>query len=231
MKKVKKFLPLIVIVILSLIAWYFGLYKYFSFEKIREHLQVIELYVHAHQILSVLIFAGLYVIVVVLSLPVATFMTITAGILFGQILGTSCVVISATIGATLLFISTKMASSGLMQKKAGPWIKKMQAGFKENALSYLLTLRLIPLFPFFAINIVAALLQIPLRTFFFGTLFGIIPGSFVYVSIGVALQDVIKQPNFSAYSIAVQPKILIALTGLGILSLLPVLYKRFHQNR
>ena len=97
-------------------------------------------------------------------------------------------------------------------------------------MSYLLTLRLIPIFPFVAVNLAAALFQIPFKTFAFGTFLGIIPGSFVYVSMGVALQEVIQKPDFSP-RIVLDPKILIALTGLGILSFLPVLYKRFKKNK
>ena len=80
-----------------------------------------------------------------------------------------------------------------------------------------------------AVNLVAAVLQIPLRTFFWGTFIDIIPGSFVYVSIGNGLKDVIQEPSFSN-KIILEPYIMIGLIGLGILSLLQVLYKRYHQK-
>lgn len=172
---------------------------------------------------------GVYIALVGLSIPGATFMTLTGGFLFGQLVGTGLVVVSATIGATILFISTKMASEDFLSRKAGPWVDKMKAGFQEDAFYYLLTLRLIPIFPFVAINLVAAVFQISLQTFIVGTFIGIIPGSFVYVSIGNALKDVILTSNLTP-KIILEPKAMIALVGLGILSLLPILYQRF-SNR
>lgn len=156
-------------------------------------------------------------------------MTITGGLLFGQWIGTLASVVSATIGASILFLSARMASSDLLAKKSGSWINKMKDGFKENAFTYLLTLRLIPIFPFAVINVAAAIFQISLRTFFFATLIGIIPGSFVYTSMGVALREVIAQPDFSS-GLILNPKVLFALAGLGLLALLPVLYKKFKKR-
>lgn len=226
----KKYLPILVIVILAIIAWFSGLRDYFSFQALKEHQQMLELYVLNNKIMAILIYVGLYILVVALSIPGATFMTLVGGFFFSQILGTFLVVSAATFGATILFLGTKLASQDLVKEKAGPWIQKMQKGFQENASYYLLTLRLIPIFPFVAINLVAAILQIPLRTFILGTFFGIIPGSFVYVSIGVGLHDVLQKEEFSA-KIILDPKILLALIGLGILSLLPVIYKYYKKKK
>lgn len=230
MKFVKKYLPLLLIVGISLAIWIAGLHHYLNFDTLRTYHQDLQNFVMQHLILSLLVYAFLYIAIVGLSLPVATFMTLLGGFLFGQVLGTVMVVLSATLGATLLFLAMRSASESFVEKKAGPWLKKMQKGFQENALYYLMTLRLIPLFPFVAVNLAAAVLQIPLRTFFWGTLVGIIPGSFVYVSIGNALKDVIQEPNFSP-KIILEPHILIGFIGLGILSLLPVLYKHYLQHR
>lgn len=230
MSQVKKFMPLLFILGLSITAWTFDLHHYFSFETFKTHQKALEQFIGNHLVLSLLIYGATYIAVVALSIPGATFMTLAGGFLFGQWIGTTTAVMSATFGACLLFLSARMASSDLLSKKAGGFATKMQKGFQENALSYLLTLRLIPLFPFVAVNVAAALFQIPLKTFAFGTFFGIIPGSFVYVSMGVALQEVIQKPDFSP-SIVLDPKILLAFIGLGILSLLPVFYKRLKKNR
>lgn len=227
--KIKKFAPLLIILGLSITAWMFDLHHYFSFETFKTHQKALEQFIANHFVLSLFLYAATYISVVALSLPAATFMTLAGGFLFGQWIGTSVVVISATVGACFLFLSARMASSDLVSKKAGGFAIKMQKGFQESALSYLLTLRLIPLFPFVAVNVAAALFQIPLKTFALGTFFGIIPGSFVYVSMGVALQEVIQKPDFSP-SIVLDPKILLAFIGLGILSLLPVLYKRLKKR-
>jgi uncharacterized membrane protein YdjX (TVP38/TMEM64 family) len=230
MSKIKKYIPILIIVILSICAWQFGLQHYFNFSALKNNQTLIESYILNHYALSLLIYSSIYILIVGLSIPGATFMTLIGGLLFGQLVGTCVVVISATFGATLLFISARQATQNILKKKAGPWVAKMQKGFQENAAFYLLTLRLVPLFPFVAINLVAAILEIPLRTFFFVTLFGIIPGSFVYVSLGVAMREVINKPNFSP-NIILDPKILIALTGLAVLSLLPVLYKLYKNKQ
>jgi uncharacterized membrane protein YdjX (TVP38/TMEM64 family) len=227
--KIKKYFPILLILLISAIAWYFEVYKYFSFEVFKEHQQSLELFIEQKKFLSILIYCGMYILIVSTSIPGASFMTITGGLLFGQWLGTFSTVIAATIGASILFLSARMASSDFLKQKSGSWVSKMKNGFKENAFTYLLTLRLIPIFPFAVINLAAAVFQISLRIFFLSTLIGIIPGSFVYTSMGVALREVISQPDFSS-GLILNPKILIALGGLGILALLPVLYKKFKKK-
>ena len=230
MKRIKSYLPLILLVLCSVVAWMLGLQKYFNLEAIQENQKALSEFIYTYYTASIFIFSAIYILVVALSIPGASIMTISSGFFFGQAVGAVLAVISATLGATLFFLSTRLASEDILQKKAGPWMKKMQAGFQENAFSYLLTLRLIPLFPFVAINLVTSLLQIPLRTFFFGTLLGIIPGSFVYASMGVALREVIQQPGLSP-NLILDPHILIALGGLGLLSLLPIAYKKYKELR
>jgi len=228
--KIKKFLPLLIIVSLSIMAWVLDLHHYLSFETLKTHQQSFEVWINNHLVLSILLYAATYIAIVALSLPAATFMTLAGGFLFGQWIGTSVVVLSATIGACLLFLSARIATSDWLSKKVGGLATAMQKGFQEHAWSYLLTLRLVPVFPFVMVNLAAALFQIPLRTFTLATLLGIIPGSFVYVSMGVALQEVIQTPHFSP-NIILDPKILVAFIGLGVLSLLPVVYKQLKKNR
>jgi uncharacterized membrane protein YdjX (TVP38/TMEM64 family) len=229
MKSFKRYFPLLLIILASLTVWATGLYQYLSFDTLRIYHQDLQEVLVDHLILALLVYSLLYMTTVALSLPVATFMTLLGGFLFGLMLGTVTVVISATLGGTIVFLAMRSASESYVNEKAGPWIKKMQKGFKENAFSYLLTLRLVPLFPFVAVNIAAAVMQIPLRIFILGTFIGIMPGSFVYVSIGNGLKDVILEPNFSP-QIILEPHILIGLIGLGVLSLLPVFYKRYHRK-
>jgi uncharacterized membrane protein YdjX (TVP38/TMEM64 family) len=229
MKSLKRYLPIFIIVLISLAAWGMGVHHYLSFDTLRVHHADLETYINIYPLTSFAVYMGVYIALVGLSIPGAAFMTLTGGFLFGQLVGTGLVVMSATIGATILFVSAKMASEDLVSQKAGPWVDKMKAGFQKDAFYYLLTLRLIPIFPFVVINLVAAVFQIPLRTFVIGTFIGIIPGSFVYVSIGNALKDVILTTDLTP-KIILEPKVVVALIGLGILSLLPILYRRF-SNR
>ena len=229
MKHIKRYFPLLIIITLSTTAWGLGLHHYLNFDMLRSHHHQLETYVSLQPLLSISLFMAVYILIVAISLPGATFMTLLGGLLFGQMIGTVSSVISATIGATILFVSARLASEDLLTRKAGPWIDKMKRGFQENAFYYLLTLRLIPIFPFVAINLVAAIFQVSLKTFLITTLIGIIPGSFVYVSLGSALKDVIVSTDLSP-KIVLEPKFIIAFAGLGVLSLLPVLYKRFHRG-
>ena len=224
LKKFRKYIPLIVLISIGCTIWITGIYKYISLETLKEHQNFLKNYVENNIIIASLIYSSLYFIIVSLSIPAATIMTLTGGFLFGQMVGTICVVLLASLGACSIFLSTKFAAKNSNKNTHGSWVQKMKNGFQENAFSYMLTLRLIPIFPFVIVNIVAGILQIRLKTFFFGTLIGIIPGSYVYVSVGVAMQTLLNEDNFTPESL-LSPDIVIALTGLGILALLPIIYK------
>jgi uncharacterized membrane protein YdjX (TVP38/TMEM64 family) len=168
---------------------------------------------------------------VALSIPGATVLTIAAGFLFGQLWATVLVVIAATAGATALFLLAKTTIGDTLRAKAGPWLQRMEAGFAEGALSYLLVLRLIPLFPFFVVNLVPAFLGVPLATYVIATFVGIIPGTFVYASVGAGLGSVFEAGGTFAPADALTPEIITALIGLAVLSLLPVAYRKLVRAR
>ena len=139
--------------------------------------------------------------------------------------------IAATTGATLLFLAARTVFGDILHKKAGPWLHKLEAGFQKNAFNYLLALRLVPAFPFFVVNLVPAFLNVRLRTFVVTTFFGIIPGAFVYTSVGAGLGSVFDSgEEFSASSI-LTPQIIAAMLGLVALSLLPVAYRMWQARR
>ena len=180
---------------------------------------------------SPLVFMLLYAVAVAFSLPGGAVMTIAGGYMFGQVLGTLAVVLAATAGATALFLIAKTALGDALRAKAGPAVQRMEAGFRENALNYLLVLRLVPLFPFWLVNLVPAFLGVPLRTYVLGTFFGIIPGTFVFATVGAGLESVFSQGGELTLSGILTPEILTALIGLAVLALIPVLYKRFKARR
>ncbi|HIF10986.1 MAG TPA: TVP38/TMEM64 family protein, partial [Sneathiellales bacterium] len=123
-------------------------------------------------------FIAVYAAAIAVSVPGAAILTMTSGFLFGAVVGTLCAVTGATIGAVIVFAAARTAVGDLLKAKAGPRLKKMEAGFRENAFSYLLTLRLIPIFPFWLINLAPAFLGVPILIFFAATFIGIIPGGF-----------------------------------------------------
>lgn len=204
----------------------FGLDQYVTFDALREHREVLTGFVTDHALLAVLAFIAVYSVATALSLPGGAVLTVTGGFLFGSVFGAMWVVIGATIGATGIFLVAKTALGDALRAKAGPALRKMEEGFRENALSYLLVLRLIPLFPFFIVNLVPAFLGVNLRTYVIGTFIGIIPGSFVFASVGAGLGSVFDANEAFTLSGVLTPEIITALVGLALLSLLPVVYKK-----
>jgi uncharacterized membrane protein YdjX (TVP38/TMEM64 family) len=199
---------------------------YLTFEALRENRAELGQFVAEHAVLASLLYVAIYAAVVAASLPGGAVLTVTGGFLFGAIAGTLHVVLAATLGATLLFLIARTAFGDALRARAGPFLKKMEAGFQENAFSYLLVLRLIPLFPFFIVNLVPAFLGVPLRTYVLATLIGIVPGSFVYASVGAGLGSVFdRNEDFSSGSV-LTPEIVVALVGLAVLATVPVLYRK-----
>jgi uncharacterized membrane protein YdjX (TVP38/TMEM64 family) len=208
-----------------------GLQRYISFEVLRENREALLAWVQQKGLLAAIIYIMIYAVAVAFSLPGGAVMSITGGFLFGTLWGALYIVIGATLGATALFIIAKTALGDPLRTRAGPWLQKMEAGFRENAMSYLLVLRLVPLFPFFVVNLVPAFLGVSLPTYVIGTFFGIIPGVFVYASVGAGLGSIFDSGETFSASGILTPQILIALIGLAILALIPVVYKKKMKAR
>ena len=226
----KKFIPITVLIIIAIITWYFDIYEYFSLQNLKENKQYITTFIEKNWLTSISIYIVAYIIVVALSIPAATIMTLIGGFFYGSMLATVLVVFSASIGASIIFLSIKFATQKKdIKTKETNWLKTMQQGFIKNAFFYLLTLRLIPIFPFVLVNIGAGILQIPLRIFFFTTLIGIIPASFIYASIGTSLQTIIDA-NQLEINLLLEPKIIIAFIALAMLSITPVIYKKIKNK-
>lgn len=228
---IKRWLALILLIIALVAFFYFDLEKYLTFSALKSHHEILLNWTKEHYVFSVIIFMLIYIAVTAASIPGATLLTLMAGFLFGIYWGTLYVVISATIGALCLFLAVRTALEPWLAKKASQWINKMRKGFQRGAFNYLLTLRLIPLFPFWVVNIVPALLGVRTSTFFITTLVGIIPGSFIYVLLGSGLSDLFANNQTPNLKIIFTPSILIPLIALGILSLLPILYRHLKGTR
>ena len=176
----------------------------------------------AADICFVLAYAGL----VALSVPGAALFTITGGFLFGAWLGTALSVTGATLGAVAIFLAARAGFAGLLTR-AGPRVRRLEASFHQDALSYLLILRLIPIFPFWLINIAAGATSMRLSLFVVGTFFGIMPTSFVYASLGSGLGEVVEAGREPGFATLLRPEILLPILALAALALLPVLYRRW----
>ena len=224
-----RLLPLLVLILGLVLFFAFGLHRYFTLGALREHRAWLIDWVGAHMAFAALSFVVLFAAVTAFSLPIASPLTVLGGFLFGAVLGTLWVVIGATAGATALFLAARTALADLLRARAGPALQKMQAGFAENALSYLLFLRLVPAFPFFLVNLAPAFLGVRLSTFVLGTFIGIIPGTFVYAYLGRGLGEILDSDQEISFKSLVTPQILAALALLAVFALLPVLYKKLRQ--
>jgi uncharacterized membrane protein YdjX (TVP38/TMEM64 family) len=223
--------PLLALAVVLGAFFALGLDKYLSFEQLREHRGELKAFVETQPVWALLGFVAAYAVVAAFSLPIAALVSITGGFLFGSFLGCAANVAGAGIGATAVFLAAQTVFGESLRSRAGPFVARMEAGFRENALSYLLSLRLIPLFPFVLVNIVPAVLGVPLRTYLIGTFLGIIPGCFVFASIGAGLGSVFDSGKEFSLKGALTPEVIIALVGLAVLSLLPVVYKQITKKR
>ena len=238
-KLVKRLIPLVVLVAIGITILALDLDEYLTFEALKEHRAWLVDFVARQGFVAVLIFVLIYMVQTAVSLPGAAFLTMIGGFLFGAWVGAPAAVIGATIGATLFFVIIRLvfrliAESAIgkaMNARAGPAMQKMEAGFNENAFNYLLVLRLVPLFPFWLVNLVAALLGVPLITYVLATLIGIIPGSIVFTLAGAGLGSVFESNEEFSLEGVLTPEVIAALIGLAVLAVLPVAYKKIKARK
>ncbi len=226
----KKLWPLVLLGAGAVAFFGFGLNEYVTLDALKENRQTLQTLVAENIVLAAAVYIGIYTLMVAFSVPGALVATLTGGFLFGTIFGGLFTVVGATMGATIVFLAAKSALGDALRAKAGPGIRKMEDGFRKNAFSYLMVLRLVPLFPFFLVNLAPAFLGVRLRTYVVATFFGIIPGTFVFASVGNGLGAVFDAGGDPDLGIIFQPEVLIPILGLAVLSLVPVIYRRFSKN-
>ncbi len=204
--------------------------RFLTFEALQENRAWLVSEVAERPWVVMLVFGIAYITMVALSVPGGLFMSVAGGFLFSLPTATALIVVTATAGACILFMAAKTALGDSLRSRAGPQIRKFEAGFQENAFSYLIVLRLIPLFPFFIVNLAPAFLGVRLRTFFVATFIGIAPGTFVYASIGSGLGAVLDRGEEPDISLVTDPAVLVPLIGLAVLAALPIIYRRFKKK-
>jgi uncharacterized membrane protein YdjX (TVP38/TMEM64 family) len=201
-----------------------GLERYFSFEMLSRHHAALALWVAEHVVLAALLYVMAYALVVAFSLPIAILVTPVGGFLFGLAMGALLSVIAATLGSIAVFLAARTAFHDLFHARAGAALARLEDGFRRDSFNYLLFLRLVPLFPFWLVNIVPALLGMKLGPYTLATVIGIIPGAIVYSSVGASLGMVIDRGEAPDLGIIFEWRILLPLLGLALLALVPVLY-------
>jgi uncharacterized membrane protein YdjX (TVP38/TMEM64 family) len=188
-------------------------------------------FVAANATAAAAIYALAYIAVTALSLPGAALMSLIGGLLFGNIAGTALVVVAATIGATAIFLAARTAFADAFRSRASGFVQRMEEGFSRDAFSYLLLLRLIPVFPFFIVNIAPAFTRIKTHTYIAATMIGIIPGAFAFVSAGNGLGAVIERGgDIELRGLLLQPEILTPIIALSLLALLPIAYRALRKS-
>ena len=226
MSRVKRFSPLVMLLLAITAAFALGLDDYVSFEQLERNRGWLLDFVDRHAFLAPLGFMLIYAIAIALSLPGGAILTIAGGFLFGTVAGTVYAVVAATLGATVVFLIARTALGDSLRQRAGPAVRRMEAGFRENALNYLLFLRLIPAFPFWLVNLVPAFLGVPLGTYVVATAVGIIPGTLVFASVGNGLGTVFETGGRPDLGIIFKPDIILPIIGLAVLAILPVAYRK-----
>jgi uncharacterized membrane protein YdjX (TVP38/TMEM64 family) len=236
-----------VVIVLAMVAVFAtGAHRQISLETLVRHRMAIDAFISAHLVAAVGAFIGIYIVAVALSMPGASLLSISGGILFGTLLGGGATLIGATTGATIIFLVAKSAAGESLVRRAGPLAVKLAEGFRQEAFSYLLFLRLVPAFPFFLVNLVSAFAGIRLSTFVAATIIGIIPATFAFTFLGAGLDSVItaqEQPYRACLAAGrtdcrvaldlttiVTPQLLAALVALGLIALLPVVIKRLRAR-
>jgi uncharacterized membrane protein YdjX (TVP38/TMEM64 family) len=241
--RIRQFGPLVLIVAVSLLVFAMGWHRHVTFETIvalRDRFQIV---LDEHRVLSILVYTGIYIAAASLSLPGCPILTVTGGLLFGWLIGGLATVVGATIGATILFLIARTAVGNMLSGRAMPWLTKLREGFRQDALSYLLFLRLVPAFPFWFVNVAPAVLGVPLKTYVIGTFLGIIPATFAFASAGVGLDSVIQAAKADYAecvarlgagtckltvhaSSVVTKELVLALLLLGVVALIPVAFRK-----
>lgn len=222
---VKKITLAITGIVVVTLFFYFDLQRLLTLATLKANRQTLLDYYTVHKLIMVAGFMALYIVQTALSLPGAAILSLAAGAVFGPIMGTVYANIAATIGAALAFLVTRYLLRDAVLNRFGSKLEGMNRELEERGFSYLLFLRLVPIFPFFLINLAAGLTRLPLRTFFFGTMLGIIPGGFVYVNAGASLATIDSLSGIAS------PRVLGSFALLGLFALIPALYNKFKTGK
>ena len=245
--RLRRWLPLAVVVLLAVLVLSMGWHRLLSLETLVANRARIDAFVTAHQLAALALYIVLYIVVVALSVPGAALLTLTGGFLFGTLVGGSAAIVGSATGAVIIFLIARSAAGEFLLRRAGPLAAKLAEGFRADAFNYLLFLRLVPAFPFWLVNLAAALFAVPTATFIAATVIGIVPAGFVFAFAGAGLDSVISA-QAAAYKACLgaggtacrldfdprhvlTPELLAALGALAVLALVPVLVKRWRSRR
>ena len=246
-RKLWRYLPLGCVLVGVAAVFATGTHRYLTLETLLEHRERLQTFVAAQGPRAMVVYMAIYVTAVTLSVPGGALLTVIGGFLFGWLVGGAAAAISATIGAIGVFLIARTSIGDALLRRAGERVQKLAAGFREDAFSYLLFLRFLPVVPFWLTNLASALFGVPLRTFVLATQIGVIPGTFAFAVAGSGLDSIIAgQQRAREVCLAgggtdcgldlslrhlLTPEIVAAFAVLGVLALAPIAVKRFSRHR
>jgi uncharacterized membrane protein YdjX (TVP38/TMEM64 family) len=223
LRLIRRFGPLLLLVAALLAVWASGLTHDLSLHMLRSRRDELEGLVHAHPLFALAAYAVVYVLVVALSLPAALVMTLTGGLLFGVWLGGLAAAMSCTLGSAVVFLVCRTAAGDVLRRRAGSTVARVAEGVRRDAFSYVVTLRLIPIMPFWLANLALGFVEIPLGVFMAATFVGILPVSLVYAGLGANLNMLFARHERPDLHIVLRPEVLLPLIGLTLLALTPII--------
>jgi uncharacterized membrane protein YdjX (TVP38/TMEM64 family) len=223
--------PLALIAAAAALAYALGLHRWLSFESLGAHRAALSGFVAGSPVLAALLYVGAYVLVVAFSLPGGAVMTVAGGFLFGPWLGAALAVAGATLGASALFLAARHALAEPLARRAGPELGRVRDELRRDGFWYLLSLRLIPVVPFWLCNLAPALAGMPFPAYAAATLLGIVPGTAVFAGVGAGLGQVLDAGGRPDLSVVFSPGVLLPLLGLAALSLLGAAGRRYMRGR
>lgn len=226
-----RFLPILLIATLFVALLASGQLGRLSLSDLADHRQALVAFVGRHPYASLAIYLGLYILIVVACVPGPSVMSMTGGFLFGAVVGGATSLASCAIGAVIVFLACRTAFGDWAARRAGPTIARIEAGFSRDAFAYLLALRLMPVAPFFLVNLAAGLARIRLSAFAVATLIGTAPSSFVFAGLGAGLGRLMHRTTRLDASLLLRPDVALPLTGLALLSLAPPIWRLWRARR
>lgn len=221
----RKWIVLLIAVAGVGLFFWLDLGRFLTLESLKDNRQALMTYYSDHTLAMVSGFVAIYIVQTALSLPGAAILSLAAGAIFGPLLGTIYAVSAASIGATLAFLVTRYLLRDMVLSRFGARLEGMNRELEQRGFNYLLFLRLVPVFPFFLINLAAGLTRLPLRVFVSGTLLGIIPGGFVFVNAGASLASITSLSGIAS------PRVIGSFALLGLFALIPALYAKYKAGR
>jgi uncharacterized membrane protein YdjX (TVP38/TMEM64 family) len=227
---VRRFGPLALLAAALIVAWASGLTHDLSLHALRTRREALEAVVHAHPLVSVGAYVGVYVLAVALSLPAALVMTLTGGLLFGAWVGGLAAAVSCTVGSTIIFWVCRTALGDVLRRRAGPTVARIEQGVRRDAFSYVVILRLIPVTPLWLANLALGFVDIPAGVFIAASFIGILPVSLVYAGLGANLNLLFARRQRPDLHLVLQPQVLLPLAGLALLALAPMVLRRLRKG-